>query len=219
MQNLADLPFIDDAARDRLTVEGDDALTYLQSQIAQEIRDMEVGETRWTLVLEPTGKVEVLARITRASETSFVLDTDAGFGEAMETRINRFKIRVKAVSTLELADQIEPSAKHEAARVAAGWPRMGAEIFPGQTIPAVTGVVPLSVNFTKGCYPGQELVERMESRGADAPKSLRIIEVPEGTAVGATIDDGAEVTSVNGTTALAYVKRGNELGTAPAHTA
>ena len=73
MQNLADLPYIDDAARDRLTVEGDDAQSYLQSQIAQEIRDMAVGETRWTLVLEPTGKVEVLARITRASETGFVL--------------------------------------------------------------------------------------------------------------------------------------------------
>ncbi len=218
MQNLADLPFIDDAARDRLTVEGEDALTYLQSQIAQEIRDMEVGETRWTLVLEPTGKVDTLARITRTAETCFVLDTDAGFGAALEARINRFKIRVKADSTLVAADQSEPSVGHEAARIAAGWPRMGAEIVPGETIPAVTGVVPVSVNFTKGCYPGQELVERMDSRGADAPKSLRIIEVPEGTAVGATIHD-VEVTSVNGTTALAFVKRGSDLGTAPDHSA
>ena len=54
---------------------------------------------------------------------------------------------------------------------------MGFEIVPGETIPAVTGVVPVAVNFTKGCYPGQELVERMDSRGADAPKSLRIVEV------------------------------------------
>ena len=96
---------------------------------------------------------------------------------------------------------------------------MGAEIVPGATIPAVTGVVPLSVNFTKGCYPGQELVERMDSRGADAPKTLRILEVPEGTAVGQTVDDVAEVTSVVGTAALAYVKRGNDIGTTPAHLA
>ncbi len=177
---------------------------------------MEVGETRWTLVLAPTGKVDVLARITRSGDTTFVLDTDAGFGEALEARINRFKIRVKADSTLVAAMQSEPSTEHEAARIAAGWPRMGAEIVPGETIPAVTGVVPLSVNFTKGCYPGQELVERMDSRGADAPKTLRIIDVPDGTTVGVTIDD-AVITSVNGTTALAYVKRGSELGTAPAH--
>lgn len=219
MQNLADLAFIDDAARDRLTVEGDDAMTYLQSQIAQEIRDMAVGEARWTLVLEPTGKVEALARITRTAETTFVLDTDAGFGESMQARINRFKIRVKAESTLALADQPEPSADHEAARISAGWPRMGAEIVPGETIPVVTGVVLVAVNFTKGCYPGQELVERMDSRGADAPKALRIVEVPAGTTVGTIIDEVAEVTSVSGTSALAYVKRGNDLGIAPDHTA
>ena len=94
---------------------------------------------------------------------------------------------------------------------------MGAEIVSGETIPAVTGVVPLSVNFTKGCYPGQELVERMDSRGADAPKTLRILDVPDGTAVGERIDDLAEVTSVSGTTALAYVKRGNDVGRLPAH--
>lgn len=219
MQNPADLPFIDESARDRLTVGGDDALTYLQSQIAQEIRDIAVGETRWTLVLEPTGKIDTLARITRTAETTFVLDTDAGYGEALMARINRFKIRVKAESTLAQAENSGPSADHEAARIAAGWPRMGAEIVPGETIPAVTGVVALSVNFTKGCYPGQELVERMDSRGADAPKSLRIINVPAGTVVGETVDEVAEVTSVSGTTALAYVKRGNDLGAAPAHTA
>lgn len=217
MQNPADLPFIDESARDRLTIEGDDALTYLQSQIAQEIRDIEVGETRWTLVLEPTGKIDALARITRTADTTFVLDTDAGFGEALEARINRFKIRVKADSSLAPAENPEPSAAHEAARIAAGWPRMGAEIVPGETIPAVTGVVPVSVNFTKGCYPGQELVERMDSRGADAPKTLRVLDVPAGTEVGQTIDGIADVTSVDGTTALGYVKRGNDIGRAPAH--
>ena len=219
MQNPAELPFIDEAARDRLTVEGDDAMTYLQSQIAQEITDIEVGETRWTLVLEPNGKIDTLARITRTADTTFVLDTDAGFGQTLEARINRFKIRVKADSTLTPAERPEPSPDHEVARIAAGWPRMGAEIVPGETIPAVTGVVALSVNFTKGCYPGQELVERMDSRGADAPKTLRIIEVPDGTAVGQSIDGVAGVTSVAGTTALAYVKRGNDLGRAPAHVA
>ena len=217
MDNPADLPFIDDTARDRITVIGDDALTYLQSQIAQEIRDIAVGETRWTFVLAPTGKVDALARITRTAETAFVLDTDAGFGEHLLTRINRFKIRVKAETELAFAECDVPSATHESARIAAGWPRMGAEIVPGETIPATTGVVLLAVNFTKGCYPGQELVERMDSRGADAPKTLRILEVAAGTSVGDVIDDVGEVTSSDGTTALAYVKRSSDLGRIPAH--
>ena len=217
MDAPADLPFIDESARDRLTVSGPDAQTYLQSQLAQEIRDLEVGATRWTFVLEPTGKVDVLARITRTGDETYVLDTDAGFGEAMQARIRRFKIRVDADDELALAERAGPSPGHEAERIAAGWPRMGAEIVPGDTIPAVTGVVPLAVNFTKGCYPGQELVERMDSRGADAPRSLRIVDVADGTAVGDVVDDVAEVTSVSGTTALAYVKRGADLGRPPAH--
>lgn len=222
MDNLANAPFVDDAARDRVTVNGPDAQTYLQSQIAQEIRDQPVGETRWTLILQPTGKVEALARITRTADETFVLDTDAGFGEELLKRINRFKIRVKADTELELATSDAPSADHEAARVAAGWPRMGQEIIPGETIPAVTSVLAMSVNFTKGCYPGQELVERMDSRGADAPKSLRIIDVADGTQPGAAVHDdaGAEVgtiTSVAGTLALAYIKRGNDVGRVPAH--
>lgn len=218
--------FVDPAARDRVSVTGPDALSYLQSQIAQEIRDQDVGETRWTLVLAPTGKVDTLARITRSAEDTFVLDTDAGFGERLAARIDRFRIRVQAEVSVEPAASAEPSADHEAARVAAGWPRMGSEIVPEETIPAVTGVVPLAVNFTKGCYPGQELVERMDSRGADAPRNLRILDVgtvvPDGVAVGDPVldadgDEVGAITSVAGEHALGYVKRGADVGRVPPH--
>ena len=100
-----------------------------------------------------------------------------------------------------------------------------AQIVPGQTIPAVTGVVPVAVSFTKGGYPGQELVERMDSRGADAPLSLRIVDVDAGTAVGdPLVVAGAEVGSITsvspaGTLALALVRRGHEVGRPPAHLA
>ncbi|NND73630.1 MAG: hypothetical protein HKN44_01355 [Ilumatobacter sp.] len=215
-------PFIDPAARDHITVSGGDALTYLQSQVAQEVRDQAVGETRWTLVLEPNGKITALARIARTAEDTFVLDTDAGYGEALLARIDRFRIRVDAHTEFRAAERPDPSPEHEAARVAAGWPRMGAEIVPGETIPAVTGIVREAVDFTKGCYPGQELVERMDSRGADAPKRLRIVDVDAGARPGDPIRDadGTEagtITSVSGTTALGYVKRGVEVGRAPAH--
>jgi folate-binding protein YgfZ len=189
-------------------VEGPDALTYLHS---------------WTLVLDPTGKIESLARVSRTSDDRFDFDTDAGFGEALAARLNRFKIRVQADISVEPASAAAPSDAHEIARVGAGWPRMGFEIVPGDTIPAVTGVVPVAVNFTKGCYPGQELVERMDSRGADAPKSLRIVDVGTGATPGdPVLVDGAEVgtiTSVSpvGHVALAMIKRGHDVGRAPAH--
>lgn len=221
--DVPDPSALDDAARDRVVVTGPDAMTYLQSQIAQEIRDQEVGETRWTLVLAPTGKVDALARVTRTGDETYVFDTDAGHGEALAARLGRFKIRVDAEIVVEPAERAEPSDDAEAARIAAGWPRMGHEIEPGETIPAVTGVVPVAVNFTKGCYPGQELVERMDSRGADAPKSIRILEIADAT-IGDPVTDagGAEVgvlTSVSpaGGVALAVVKRGADIGALPPH--
>ena len=132
---------------------------------------------------------------------------------------------MKADIRVEPASNPAPTDGHEAARVAAGWPRLGFEIVPGQTIPAVTGVVPVAVSFTKGCYPGQELVERMDSRGADAPLSLRIVDVDAGTVVGdPVIVAGAEVGSITsvspaGDQALALVKRGHDVGRPPAHLA
>ena len=221
VQSTADL--IDDDARDVVTVSGADAQTYLQSQISQEIRDLEVGASRWTFVLDPSGKVDVLARIRRTDETVFELDTDAGFGEALLARLNRFRIRVDAETSLAPAGSSEPAPRYELARIAAGWPRMGTEIEPGATIPATTGITKLAVDFTKGCYPGQELVERMDSRGADAPRHLRIVDLDEGVGVGeSVVSDGVEVgviTSVagEGGIGLAYVKRNADVGRLPDH--
>jgi folate-binding protein YgfZ len=200
--------------RDVVVVEGADAASYLHSQVSQVVTDMSVGEQRWSFVLEPTGKVEVLFRLTRTADDRFELDTDAGFGDALLARIDRLKIRVDAATSLQSAEGA--ATVDEVARIALGWPRMGAEIVPGATIPAGTGLSQLAVNFTKGCYPGQELVERMDSRAAEAPKSLRRLTVEAGTSPGDPVMDGdAEVgiiTSVAGTAALGWVKRSSDVG-------
>lgn len=216
--------YVDDRARDVVTVHGPDALSYLQSQVAQELRDLDVGAARWTFVLDPAGKVDVLARVRRSADDTFEFDTDAGYGETLRARLERFKIRVDASVEAVTATSMSPAIEFELARIAAGWPRMGHEIEPGATIPATTGVVMLAVNFQKGCYPGQELVERMDSRGADAPRSLRIVDLSHGAAVGDVVfdADGNEVgtvTSVSGDEGigLAYVKRGIDVGRVPQH--
>jgi folate-binding protein YgfZ len=202
--------------RDIVVVEGADASTYLHSQVSQDLRDQAVGEARWTFVLQPTGKIDALVRATRTTEERFELDTDAGEGEALLARLNRFKIRVKAETSLIPAEFGEPDPSSERSRVIAGWPKVGAEIIPGETIPGGTGLTGIAVSYTKGCYPGQELVERMDSRGANAPKSLRRIDVAEGAVVGDPITDGDDevgtLTSVSGEIALGWVKRTSDVG-------
>ena len=201
--------------RDVVVIEGPDAATYLQSQASQDLRGMAVGDARWTFLLQPTGKVDVLARVTMVGDETFELDTDPGFGPVLEARLNRFKIRVKA--TVEARDPAGSVEVDDDERIAAAWPKMGVEIVPGETIPAETGLDAVAVSFTKGCYPGQELVERMDSRGSTAPRHLAVLprhsEDEPGAAV---IQDGkpiGTITSVGTTQVLAYLKRGHDVVT------
>ena len=217
MEPTADINRVEDVLgpRDVVVVEGPDAATYLHSQVSQDLNGMTVGERRWTFLLEPTGKVDSVARVTMRSDERYELDTDAGWGEALLARIDRFKIRVRAETSLvPAADPTD--AVDEAARIELGWPRLGVDIVPGETIPGGTGLARVAVSFTKGCYPGQELVERMDSRAAEAPRSLRRVDVPAGTSPGdPVIDDGEAVgvvTSVAGARALAWIKRSSDLG-------
>ncbi len=220
MEQLDDLNAVL-GSRDIVIVEGPDAKTYLHSQVSQDLRNQAIGVQQWTFLLQPTGKIDALARVTRTGEERFELDVDAGFGETLLARINRFKIRVKAETTLvaakdRVSDESMLEEPDELARIEMGWPRMGAEIIPGETIPVSTGLNRIAVSFTKGCYPGQELVERMDSRAAEPPRSLRRLTVLAGAAVGDPIFDGEEtvgvLTSVNGTAALGWVKRSSEIG-------
>ncbi len=59
----------------------------------------------------------------------------------------------------------------EACRIVSGIPAMGTEL-TGKTIPAEAGLVERTVSFTKGCYTGQELVARIDSRGSNVARRL-----------------------------------------------
>jgi folate-binding protein YgfZ len=59
----------------------------------------------------------------------------------------------------------------EACRIVTGIPAMGSEL-TDKTIAAEAGLVERTVSFTKGCYTGQELVARLDSRGNNVPRRL-----------------------------------------------
>jgi tRNA-modifying protein YgfZ len=104
---------------------------------------------------------------------------------------------------------------YESLRIRSGVPRMGAEL-TDRTIPAEAGpwVIDTSVSFTKGCFTGQELVARIDSRGGNVPRQLRGLVIRGGDAPplgAAVVVDGNEVgivTSVASTVALASIRRG-----------
>jgi folate-binding protein YgfZ len=88
--------------RDVLAVSGPDAASYLQGQASQEIEGLAAGASADSLLLSPQGKVEALVRVTRTGDDTFVVDTEGGFGEVVDARLRRFRLRVKV--------EIEPLA-------------------------------------------------------------------------------------------------------------
>ena len=89
----------------------------------------------------------------------------------------------------------------EACRIVVGIPAMGTEL-TGKTIAAEAGLVERTVSFTKGCYTGQELVARIDSRGSNVARRLCGVVVPgdDPPPVGAgvwTADGGHEVGSLS----------------------
>jgi len=244
-------PFAQWIERDVVLADGPDTISFLQGQLSQDV-ELTVGESRWSLLLEPTGKVHTWLRLTRVGGDAFQLDTDAGFGRAMVERLSRFKLRTKcefdAVQTVRALavrgrpgdglpvvwpgidgydvlaadaapDGIELRDDYERARIEAGVPAMGREL-TGATIPVEAGqwLIDASVSFTKGCYTGQELVSRIDSRGGNAPRPVRGLRIDGEIAIGAavTAEDGhalGEVTSavstgdLDATVALAPLAR------------
>ncbi len=263
---------------DVITATGADAEDYLQGQLSQNVSTLAVGQTRWTLLLQPQGKVDAWMRLHRPAPEVLWLMVDAGFGDHALARLERFKLRVNVALDLDrrpalalrgtAAEQaaqlfvaagdvvvdagwgtipgvdVLPSAERERPdpavldgsafqavptdatgldliRILQGRPAMGRELTES-TIPAAAAVVDASVDFTKGCYVGQELVARIDSRGSNTPTRLVRITTDSDHRLALdseiTVDgsEGGRVTSTalspqGGSVGLAYVRRNVEV--------
>ena len=247
--------------RDVVTASGADASGYLQGQISQDVDALNDGESAWSLVLAPQGKVDALFRLTRVGADRFHLDVAPGWGAALLARLERFLLRMDV--TLELdtwahhayrgirpdgidapiaspvdwndepgADLVGPEltepvadlprldeAGYRRLRIEGGVPEMGTEL-DETTIPAEAGDVNRWVSFTKGCYTGQELVARIDSRGSNTPRSLHRFR-GDGSAPEPGVEVEVEGSSVGtltsvapgeqGWVALGYLGRGTDV--------
>ena len=225
--------------RDVIAVTGPDAARYLQGQLSQDVVAM-VGESAWSFLLAPTGKVVAWLRVHRIDAEQYILETDPGWGGAVRARLQRFLLRTKAelsepqrcllaqhrwsnelvrlgtestsgvlvasavgpgvsgidelyldtppLDVVERRDDVVALAAIERYRIAHGIVRMGTEL-NDETIPGEAGawVIDTSVSFTKGCYTGQELVARIDSRGNNVPHPIRLL------AIDADVSPGDEV--------------------------
>jgi folate-binding protein YgfZ len=236
-------------------------VSFLHGQLSQDIVAIGLGESAWSLLLQPSGKVNAWLRVTRAGEEEVLLDVEGGHADAVVARLQRFKLRTKAdIEPLDWGcvavrgqgadhhappdarptvwpgiegfDLVGPEVAvpagigelgldaYDLARIEAGVPAMGSELTE-TTIPGEVGqwLLDTSVSFTKGCYTGQELVARIDSRGGNVARHLRGLlldtqaDVPVGAEVVADEKVVGKITSVarsmerDATIALAFLGR------------
>ena len=241
----SDRPFIAPETPDVVWFTGSDRVRFLNDLISQEIADMTPGSVRRAMLLDPTGKLGFLLWVL-SEEDRVGLVTDQGRGEELATALGRYRIRVDVTIDVESASrwlvvgewedgydlswtsaprhlvigerpglEIGPVDVYAGLRIEAGEPAWGLDVSEG-AIPQESGLVGVSVDFDKGCYLGQELVARIDSRGAQTPRRLSMIHSDGPALVTGTLTAGGEevgsVTSVTGSIGLAMVKRGTETG-------
>ncbi len=112
--------------------------------------------------------------------------------------------------------RVASPGEYEAERITAGIPRMGAEL-SDRTIPGETGLISMTVSFTKGCFTGQELVARVDSRGGNVPRHLVGLSMAGPVQPGDELVSGEKAAGVvtsavpnpsGGWVGLGYLKRG-----------
>ena len=149
-------------------VVGPEARTFLQSQLTQDLSDLEARSVR-SLLLEPDGTV-VTACFVSAHGDAFELVVPSELAEVAIARLRRFRLRSRC--EVSSHDHARGEYRTEGERIGDRWP--GVAEFAAHLGPHAFGrrVLDATVSFAKGCFTGQELVARLDARGANVPWRL-----------------------------------------------
>ena len=211
---------------------GPDAEDFLQRMLSNDVTATPCA----ALLLTAKARVIAPVVVVRREQDDFLLLTEPGLGEPVRSTLLRARFAAKVEIELEahrsfivfgedggipsrdygeaafelLDEDVEPTVSGdelERLRIEAGTPAWGKEI-DDSIMPAEAGLPETHVSFTKGCYPGQEPIARLQYRGK-VNRRLRVLEV-ESAQPGDEIRYGEKavgrVTSVADGLALAYVR-------------
>jgi len=91
---------VDLSDRDVVTVTGPDRLTWLDSLLSQSLARLAPGESAEAMLLDPSGRIEYVARVVDDGETAWLL-MDAGTGAGLAAFLDRMRFMLR----VEVADR------------------------------------------------------------------------------------------------------------------
>jgi tRNA-modifying protein YgfZ len=219
-----------------ISIRGEGALAFLHNLLTCDVVHMAVGEAAYGALLSPQGKILYDIFVFNAGE-QVLIDCALEQRPALLQKLALYKLRAKldiiarddlsvvvgedgfvdprnaAIGRRQILAHSQFSAGdgYDALRIALGLADSLQDIgsnllFPHEANFDLIG----AVNFTKGCYVGQEVVSRMQHRGTARSRIMRIKCEPVAPAKGAEIRSGnilvGEVLSSVGQAALALIR-------------
>jgi len=158
---------------------------FFQDQVS--IRAPESGWTLWG-AYGPTADRALASLRCPVPSADQLVAFEGGFAWEVAAPVAGFRTLIRPGVDLaawrQLSGEPAASAAYEVLRVEAGLPEPGREILD-DSIPLEVGLA-AAVSFTKGCYTGQEIIARMDSRGKLA-KRLAGITLPHSAQPGSTL--------------------------------
>lgn len=229
---------VDRSAWGRLRVTGGDRVRFLQGLTTVNVEQLADGAHGWGAILNPKGRVLSVIDIAHAGD-AFVIACQPDLADKTRAILERYAVMddvvfepitgpahqvwdtATAVWTAPIVEgagagaRAEDDADVERLRIRGGFLRYGADVDEGH-FPFETPLAAL-LDYTKGCYVGQEPVFRVHAQG-NAAKALRgfRIEGAAPVAAGASIkhpakDPAGTITSSvadgDGVLALGYLHR------------
>jgi tRNA-modifying protein YgfZ len=181
--------YVDVSVRGRIRVTGDDRARLIHALTTNHIQQMKDGDRIYAFFLTAQGRIISDCYIT-CFEDHLLLDVEPGVREALLKHIDHYIIaddvtledvtdatfsliaagkrlygtldeKDRTIETLSLAPAT--AEDFEAYRIKHFHPLFGRD-FTSSTLPQETGLG-YALHFNKGCYLGQEIVERIRSRG------------------------------------------------------
>jgi folate-binding protein YgfZ len=181
-----------------LAITGPDAFRFIQGQVTNDLNQLTDTTQLLAAICTPDGKLVTIMSIQQVNADHLRLITYSEHLTLLSERLSRFRIRVKAeihpeevgwlvdtdprpnplwpldsrllatTNKGEIAD-VDHFTRSRLTRLATHLP---VDAPTDLLVAGVPALVANGVSFTKGCYVGQELVARTDSRNAKPPISL-----------------------------------------------
>ena len=152
----------------RILARGADARQYLQGQLSCDLDSLKEGAYAQGLLLSPSG--DVITSLTCVAQHDGI-DVEVRYEDLDRTMsaLRRFLLRTRCELSADISTDLCGGYETYGEQVARGVP--GPAEFERGLAPHSFGrdYVSSHVSFTKGCFTGQELVGRLDARGANVP--------------------------------------------------